>query len=110
MINQTGRKPYAGDERIMIIYLAGKIKGDDNYKDKFARVESYLMGLGHIVINPTLLPAGLPEKAYMPICMTMMEHADAVYFLEDWIYSPGARLEQEYAIYQKKLIMYEKEM
>lgn len=94
----------------MIIYLAGKIKGDDNYKDKFARAECYLKELGYIVINPTLLPAGLPEKAYMPICLAMLESADAVYFLEDWIYSPGARLEQEYAIYQKKLIMYEKEI
>lgn len=42
------------------IYIAGKITGDPNYKDKFANMESELLKMpGTVIINPAKLPQGL---------------------------------------------------
>ena len=36
----------------MKIYIAGKISGDKNYKQKFRKAEKFLRKLGHSVMNP----------------------------------------------------------
>ena len=55
-----------------------------------------------VVLNPARLPAGLPEEKYMPICMAMLEAADAFYCLPDWDASDGACAEYYFARKQGK--------
>ena len=85
----------------MIVYIAGKISGlPDMGKDAFDEAEKMLKAAGHQVLNPSRIGAPLPKKCYMPICMSMLAQADAIYLLENWVDSPGARLEREFAVYQ----------
>ena len=86
----------------MIVYIAGKIAGDPDYRDKFAAAAAELERAGHIVLNPAVLPAGLTDAAYMHITLAMIDAADLVALLPDWQYSPGARLEYDYCGYAGK--------
>lgn len=92
----------------MIVYIAGKMTGEENWNwSRFKLAESILMQAGHIVLNPADLPTNMPSYKYMPICLAMLEAADAIYMLDGWRDSPGATLEKSYAEYQHKQIIYE---
>ena len=92
----------------MIVYLSGKMYGrPDRGKKQFDEAEERLKQMGHIVLNPANLPQGMPEDCYMPICLAMVDAADAIYLLNGFNDSPGARLESEYAGYMRKKIVYE---
>jgi len=91
----------------MIIYIAGKITGDPNYKVKFDKAAKRLSAKGDIVLNPSILPLGLDYDDYMHIDFAMIDVADTVYFLKDYKDSPGAMKEWHYAIWIKKEMMYE---
>lgn len=86
------------------IYIAGQIKGNPDYREDFNAAEAYLMYRGYAVINPAMLPEGLPPEKYMPICLAMLEAADAVLVLNGGIGSDSATLERAYADYQGKLV------
>lgn len=86
----------------MKIYLAGKISGDENYREKFRKQEEQLQGEGHIVLSPARLPEGLKNEEYARICVAMMSVADCVAFLPDWEDSPGAQLEYAWCKYVGK--------
>lgn len=91
----------------MKVYIAGKIRGDKNYKAKFEEAEAYLKSLGHSVMNPAVLPSsGFSHKEYMKICLAMLEACDAVYMLPDWRKSKGARTEYKFASKKGKVIMF----
>lgn len=90
----------------MNIYIAGKITGDPSYKEKFQAVEDQLKSMGHIVMNPAILPEGFPPSVYMKICLSMLEACDGVYLLPDWDDSNGARIEHSYAMYIHKHILW----
>lgn len=90
----------------MKVYLAGKITGDANYKNKFARAEAELINDGYIVLNPASLPEGLSKGEYMQICLKMIDVADAVVFLTDYADSKGALLEKSYCDYIEKKVLY----
>lgn len=87
----------------MKVYLAGKITGDPDYREKFAewamRIEKTR---GAVVISPAVTPAGLTKADYMRICLAMLDSADEVVFLPDWQGSPGARLEMHWCEYTGK--------
>lgn len=92
----------------MILYIAGPISGQLDYKSKFKAAESKLKEMGHIVVNPSFLPDGLREyNDYIHICKAMIDKVDAIYMLDDWIYSKGAKIEKAYAESLKKPIYYE---
>lgn len=92
----------------MILYIAGKMAGlKDKGREHFTRAEVELMAAGHIVLNPAKLPDGMRRERYMPICMAMIDAADGVYLLNNWQDSLGARVENAYATYQHKQILYE---
>lgn len=93
----------------MIIYLSGAISSClDTYKEKFKKAQRYFENLDHIVINPSMLPIGLDDNAYMPICMAMIDAADAFAIIDkEWKNSKGVVLEKKYAEYQGKLIIYD---
>ena len=89
----------------MKIYLAGKITGDENYREKFREQEERLREEGHIVLNPAALPGGLKNEEYARICAAMMSVADCVGFLPDWQDSPGANVEYAWCKYVVKPMM-----
>lgn len=83
----------------MIVYLAGKIKGNKNYKKEFKEAEKKLKEKGHIVLNPAKLPKGMESYQYMPICLAMIEQADLFVTINDKD-SDGVEVEKKYAEYQ----------
>ena len=86
----------------MKIYIAGKITGNENYREEFAKAQAELEKDGHIVLNPAVLPEGLTKGEYMRICFAMIDVADQVVFLPGWQDSDGARLEEQYCRYIEK--------
>ena len=88
------------------IYIAGKITGDPNYKEKFASMESELLKIpGTAVINPATLPTGLEPADYARICFAMIDSSDIVVFTPDHEESQGALLELQYCRYVGKTWM-----
>ena len=86
----------------MKVYIAGKITGNENYKAEFAEAEEKLRALGHIPLNPAVLPEGLEKADYMRICLAMLDSADAIALLLNWVGSPGASIELSLARYTGK--------
>ena len=91
----------------MKIYIAGKITGEPNYKEKFDIAATSLEAQGHIVLNPAELPEGMLPADYMRICFAMIDTADAIYLLKGWHSSSGASIERNYAMYTGKSILTE---
>lgn len=91
--------------RRMKIYIAGKITGEPNYKEKFNIAATSLEAQGHIVLNPAELPEGMLPADYMRICFAMIDTADAIYLLKGWYSSSGASIERNYAMYTGKSIL-----
>lgn len=80
----------------MKVYIAGKITGDPNYREKFAVFAEVEQKRGNVVLNPAILPTGLSQADYMRICFAMIDCADEVSFISDYRDSVGARLEWDY--------------
>ena len=93
----------------MKVYIAGKITGEPEYYEHFERAMLRLRFAHQTVLTPTILPDGLEHDEYMHICMAMIDIADAVYFLDNWTESKGAREEFRYANHTGKHIWFEKE-
>lgn len=96
----------------MIIYISGPISqliehGED-HRRAFWIAQQVLERKGHTVLNPATLPTGLCPEAYMPICMAMIDAADAVVVLPEYDgeNSAGTELEIAYAKYQHKEILH----
>ena len=81
------------------IYIAGKITGDESYRQKFLAVQHQIEEQGHIALNPAVLPKGMSNSDYMKICFAMIDAADRVLFIRDFYSSIGANLEYQYCGY-----------
>lgn len=90
----------------MIVYLAGKITGEDEYREKFERAEGTLMEHGHEVLNPATMPEGMTVRDYMAICTAMLARADAIALLPNWVNSRGAQIEKALAEYMGLKVLY----
>jgi len=90
----------------MKVYIAGKITGDPNYREKFERYAGIIKQSGHIPLSPAVIPDGLPLSDCMRICFAMIDSADMVYFIQDCKDSPGARLELMYCKYIGKPVSF----
>lgn len=91
----------------MKIYISGSITNDFNYKEKFKQAEEKLLKMGHAVLNPTVIPPIFSHKEHMYIDYAMIDICDALYMLEDWEDSEGAKTEHEYALKNGKKIYFE---
>lgn len=98
----------------MKIYVAGKITGKPPYQyvSEFRHAASVLKIRGHKVINPVTLNDSLAAQEFgyedmMALCFAAIDVCDAIFMLEDWHDSPGARREHEYALNKGKRIIYQ---
>lgn len=83
----------------MLVYISGKITGDDKYKEKFALAESALNLQGYKTINPARIDLG-PDatwEQYMELDLYLLGACDAIYMLTDWTESRGASAEWGFA-------------
>ncbi|SPX37520.1 phage protein [Escherichia coli] len=82
-----------------VIYIAGPMTGyKDHNRTAFFTEAMRLAADGHVVLNPATLPEGLSQQQYMSICIPMLMCADAIYLLEGWVDSAGARAEYVMAL------------
>lgn len=80
------------------IYIAGPMSGLPNFnRDAFHREAERLQTLGHVALNPAILPDGLKQHEYMAICIEMVKMADQLVMLPGWERSAGARAEHALA-------------
>ena len=89
-----------------IAYISGRINGDANYKEKFARVKRQLERKGYSVLNPAEEPDGLTYDEYMERALVNVDRSDKVYFMPDWILSNGCAEEFETAFRHDKEISF----
>ncbi|KQC24260.1 DUF4406 domain-containing protein [Escherichia coli] len=78
----------------MKVYVAGPMTGHENFnREAFHKAEEELKREGHTVLNSAVLPDGLTQSQYMDICMAMIRCVDAIYMLNGWQRSAGAKAE-----------------
>lgn len=86
----------------MKIYISGAITDTDDYMERFAAMEEYLVAQGHTVINPAKVNANLPTdttwEEYMRMSMLMLGMCDTICMLNGWEKSRGANREYLYAL------------
>lgn len=97
----------------MKIYISGKITGTTDYMERFENAEDYLNKTfpGCEIINPALINSYLPKstthKQYMSMSLTMLNMADTIFMMNGWSKSDGANMEFDYAVANRKTIMFE---
>ena len=93
----------------MIVYISGKITGDENYREKFAAVEKVLNEKGYKVINPCRIGeyGFFSYEQYLHIDFALIDCSDALYMLTDWQDSEGATRERHYAEAKGKMILFQ---
>lgn len=94
----------------MKVYISGKMTGlkQSEYRYKFKTAVRHLRKLGYEVVNPARLDVyNLSYAQYMAIDQTLIKFCDAIYMLNNWQDSNGARMEKEYAESLGLKVMYE---
>lgn len=83
----------------MRVYISGPMTGYENLnKDAFYTMEAVLTSMGHSVVNPA--HTDVPEWEwidYMNYDLMLLKGCDAIYMLNGWQHSKGARIERRYA-------------
>lgn len=77
----------------MKVYISGKITGDDEYEKKFKKWELILKAQGFQVFNPTCIPAIFDYDQYMDLDLAALKMCDAIFLMNDWTESNGAKKE-----------------
>lgn len=92
-----------------IIYISGKITGNENYKEDFAGAELFLREKGFNVINPCTACEldFFGYEDFMRVDFALIDVADAVFMLSNYSKSPGAFRELNYAIAKRKTLFYQ---
>lgn len=84
----------------MKVYISGPVTGTEDYMERFRAAEEKLKAAGHMVYNPAAVNSRMPEGTaygeYMRVSFLLLGMAEAVYMLEGWQQSGGAKM--EYAV------------
>lgn len=95
------------------IYISGKITDNANYKADFEAAESALKIAGFQPVNPAeeKMPDGATWADYMRHDIKLLCDCDAIYMLNGWRESAGAKIEHKLArdlgieiIYERKTV------
>jgi hypothetical protein len=92
------------------VYICGTITKNPNYKEDFARAESFLKNLGFEPVNPVpYIENNLPERLKkdlwskethqfcMRLCIPLLLACDKIYYCNDIRGSKGAQIEKSVA-------------
>lgn len=91
----------------MNIYLSGSISNDPNFKEKFVLKAEELTSKGHNVYNPAQHPPMFTWEQFMQLDLTALSFCDAIYLMNGWEQSKGAKIEHDAAKKLKLKIFYE---
>ena len=94
----------------MLIYISGRIKNNDNYREDFKNAEQWLKLNGYRPINTVAIGDSMPQltyEQYMQLDYRLIDIADGIYMLTGWQKSKGAKAELAYAKSLKKKIYYQ---
>ena len=95
----------------MKIYISGKITGFpiDVVRDRFNTAESFLESAGFEVVNPMKngLAVSEPWEKHIVKDVELLMSCDAIYMLDCWRSSRGARIEYNIALESDKYILFE---
>ena len=95
----------------MRIYISGKISGLplDMVQERFDDAESLLSELGFDVVNPMKNGLDPNEKWIKHLCkdIELLDSCDAIYMMDNWVESRGARHEYNFAMIENKDIWFE---
>ena len=93
----------------MRIYVSGRIKDYPGYLEHFEKGCNFVMAAGHDPVNPCeLTDEELSYEEYMKLDIKHLIECDAIYMLEGWERSVGARCEHMVAAMCGLEIYYEK--
>lgn len=82
------------NERKPVVFISGPMSGIENFnRDAFNHEASQLRHIGFTVLNPAIFPDGLEHHQYLAMTLVMLEQADAIYLLDGWENSVGAKAE-----------------
>lgn len=97
----------------MRIYISGSISGKKDYKKRFKAAQKRLERRGYEVVNPadigTLLPESFEYGEYMAVDLLLLSRCDAIYMLEGWEDSTGAKAELSVAKQRNCITFFESE-
>ena len=84
----------------MKVYISGPMTGRPNCnREAFSAAHASLQDLGILPLNPAdlVVPTATWNSA-MRICIAELMNADAVFMLDGWAHSRGAKIEHDLAI------------
>lgn len=82
------------------VYIAGKITGTPDYRERFAEAEALLKIQGHTVINPAAINdyrEGATYREYIQLGLELLLTCNVIYLLKGWKDSKGALAEKAVA-------------
>lgn len=100
----------------MKIYISGKMRGlpEEESRMKFEAARQYLIELGHDVVNPWDSEKDKEEQClewedYILYDLRIIKHCDALFMLDNWQDSDGAKCEHAFARGRGMEILYEQQ-
>lgn len=84
----------------MTVYISGPITDVENFEAAFQLAEDHLTAKGHTVVNPCKLPHmhGHTWGEFMREDIKALMDCDAIFMLDGWRRSNGARIEHQLAM------------
>ena len=95
------------------IYISGAITGTSDFRERFLKAETKLIGYGYETVNPARLNDIMPKDAthdeYMRLSFELLSMCDTIYMLKGWEESKGANREYGFAVARGIEILMEEE-